>query len=85
MILDYKEIEQKICNDIAEIQKQLHNLYQTIDETKEYGFKVTFGANDEEEGYKSAFNAGRTIGELEGKIDQLNHFLNFLYNKEYQN
>ena len=54
-------------------------------EVQEYGYKVTFGGNSEEEAIKSAFEAGRAIGVLEGENDQLRHFLDFLYNKEFNN
>lgn len=84
MILEYKEIENKITQEIYEIQEKLKELRKTIEETKEYGWVVTFNANTEEETIKSAFDYGRKIGELEGAIDQLNKFLNFLYNKEYK-
>lgn len=84
MILNYTEMEQRISNDIEEIESQLKILYKTVEEANEYGYSITFIANTEDEGFKSAFNAGRAIGELEGKIDQLNSFLNFLYNKEFE-
>lgn len=85
MILDYKETEQKINEELIDNQNQLNNLYQTMEEIQKYGYKVTFGGNSEEETIKSAFEAGRAIGVLEGENDQLRHFLDFLYNKEFNN
>ena len=85
MILDYKETEQKITEELISNQNQLNNLYQTMAEVQEYGYKVTFGGISEEEAIKSAFEAGRAIGVLEGENDQLRHFLDFLYNKEFNN
>lgn len=83
MILDYKEMEQKINDTIAEKNQELKTLYQTLDEANKYGFVTTFTANTEEETIKSAINYGRKIGEIQGEIDQLNNFLNFLYNQEF--
>ena len=54
-------------------------------EGQEDVYKVTFGGNSEEEAIKSAFEAARAIGVLEGESDQLRHFLDFLYNKEFNN
>lgn len=84
MVIDYKDMKQRILDDIEAIRSQLNSLYQTIDEVEEYGFAIVFGSSSSEESIKSAFEAGRAIGELEGKIDQLQSFLNFLYSKEQE-
>lgn len=85
MTLNYNEMEQRISNDIKETKSQLELLYKTVEEANEYGYDVAFNANNDNESYKSAFEAGRAIGELEGRTDQLNSFLNFLYSKEFEN
>ena len=56
--------------------------YETLNEAEEFGYEVTFGANSTDESIQSAFKTGRAIGEIEGKIDQLNTFLNFFYTQE---
>lgn len=82
MTLNFKELEENIMSDIEKKRTELSFLYKTLDEVKEYGYTTTFGANDTEEGYKSAFESGRKIGEIEGQIDQLQTLFNFLYEKE---
>jgi hypothetical protein len=83
MILDYKEMESRISHDIKVKQEQLNTLYETLDEANKFGYVVTFGQEDNNSALKDAVEAGRAIGDLEGQIDQLRSFLNFLYNEEY--
>lgn len=82
MEIKYSEIENRILNDIKEQRNLLQNLYETLNEAEEFGYEVTFGANSTDESIQSAFKTGRAIGEIEGKIDQLNTFLNFFYTQE---
>lgn len=85
MILNYKEVEEDINKEIQQKHEELKSLYKTLDEAEEHGYEVAFGANTQEEAIISAFNAGRAIGEYEGKIDELEIFLNYLYSKEFLN
>ena len=83
MILDYKEIEQSIQNIIMSKKEELKTRYITIDEAEEYGYNVVFEMDLIEDSIKAAFEAGRAIGTVEGEIDQLVNFQNFLYKKEF--
>ena len=85
MMLDYKELEESISNDIKQKQEKLDILYKTLDEVNEYGYSTTFGADDKEITIKSAFDAGRAIGELEGQIDELRVLGSYLYEKSLEN
>lgn len=85
MVVDYNELERLISNDIKDKQEKLEVLYKTLDEINEYGYYTTFGTNDDEETIKSAFDAGRKIGELEGQIDELRILGAFLYQKSLGN
>ncbi len=85
MVLSYKEMEERITEELINNQKQLNTLYLTLEDAQQYGFDKTFGGTAFSESIKSAFDAGRAIGVLEGENDQLRHFLDFLYNKEFNN
>ena len=85
MELNYKEVEKQITEELMNNQKQLNTLYLTMIDAQQYGYETTFGGTSTEESIRSAFEAGRSIGVLEGENDQLRHFLDFLYNKEFNN
>ena len=84
MTLSYKEISDKIFYEIKQLQKEQVELSKTLDEVTEYGWTTTFNTDNEDNTIKSAFDCGFKIGEIEGKIDQLNSFLNFFYGKEME-
>ena len=77
MIINIENLKEKIKYEIEQKKQEVDLHYQTLIEVDEYGWVTVFNSNTLEETIKSSFSSGRSIGEIEGEIYQLQAFLNY--------
>lgn len=69
--MDLDDLDMYLSDEIIEKRKVMKTYYEVIADIDKYGIEVVFGEDTIQNSLKSAFDAGRGLGQREGELDAL--------------